>query len=67
MSRPVAPVTGASRGIGAQTAKLAAARGWAVGVGFREREEAAQAVVWLLSEEASYVSGQIIGVNGAMV
>lgn len=38
-------VTGASRGIGAATAKLAASRGWAVAVNFVANEAAANAVV----------------------
>jgi NAD(P)-dependent dehydrogenase (short-subunit alcohol dehydrogenase family) len=38
-------VTGASRGIGAATAKLAASRGWAVAVNFVANEAAASAVV----------------------
>jgi NAD(P)-dependent dehydrogenase (short-subunit alcohol dehydrogenase family) len=38
-------VTGASRGIGAAMARLAAARGYAVCVNYRERHEAAAAVV----------------------
>ena len=38
-------VTGASRGIGAATARLAATRGFAVGVNYREDEAGAQAVV----------------------
>lgn len=37
-------VTGGSRGIGAATAALAAARGWAVAVNFHDDEEAAQQV-----------------------
>jgi NAD(P)-dependent dehydrogenase (short-subunit alcohol dehydrogenase family) len=37
-------VTGASRGIGAATARLAARRGWAVGVNYAGREDAARAV-----------------------
>jgi len=41
----VALVTGASRGIGAATAKLAAARGFAVGVNYLHEKDAAQAVV----------------------
>jgi NAD(P)-dependent dehydrogenase (short-subunit alcohol dehydrogenase family) len=38
-------VTGASRGIGAATARLAAARGYAVVVNYRDRADAAQDVV----------------------
>ncbi|MBR9884838.1 MAG: SDR family oxidoreductase [Oceanospirillales bacterium] len=38
-------VTGASRGIGASTAKLLAAQGYGVCVNYRERKEQAQAVV----------------------
>ncbi len=38
-------ITGGSRGIGAATARLAAARGFAVCVNFRRNREAAQAVV----------------------
>jgi len=41
----VALVTGASRGIGAATAKLAAARGFAVGVNYLRDEAAARGVV----------------------
>jgi NAD(P)-dependent dehydrogenase (short-subunit alcohol dehydrogenase family) len=44
MSR-VLLVTGASRGIGAATARLAARRGYAVGVNYRENADAAGAVV----------------------
>ncbi|TFZ06951.1 SDR family oxidoreductase [Ramlibacter henchirensis] len=38
-------ITGASRGIGAATARLAAARGWSVAVNYTANEEAAQQVV----------------------
>lgn len=43
--RPVILITGASRGIGAATARLAASRGFAVGVNYREDEAGAQTVV----------------------
>ncbi len=38
-------ITGASRGIGAATARLAARRGWAVAVNYHRQRDAAQAVV----------------------
>ena len=43
--RPIVIVTGASRGIGAATATLAAARGYAVCVNYLHRREAAERVV----------------------
>ena len=43
--RPVAIVTGGSRGIGAATARLAAARGYAVAISYVANEPAARAVV----------------------
>ncbi len=44
-ARPVLIVTGASRGIGAATAIMAATRGWSVMTTYQRRAEAAQAVV----------------------
>jgi NAD(P)-dependent dehydrogenase (short-subunit alcohol dehydrogenase family) len=44
-------VTGGARGIGAATARLAAARGYAVCVNFRRRREAAEAVVATIVSE----------------
>ncbi len=41
----IALITGASRGIGAATARLAAEHGWAVAVNYLANEAAAQAVV----------------------
>lgn len=55
-------VTGASRGIGAATAKAIAADGWPVGIGFRSDEDAARAVVAEIEAaggRASAVSGDI--------
>src|SRR5262245_11882215 len=43
--KPVLVVTGSSRGIGAATAVLAAERGYAVCVNYRENDAAAQGVV----------------------
>ena len=42
---PFVLITGASRGIGAATALLAAGRGFAVGVNYRQDQEAAEAMV----------------------
>eukprot|EP01042_Synura_sphagnicola_P022483 gene22483-28636_t len=41
----IALITGASRGIGAATARLAAKHGWAVAVNYLANEAAAQSVV----------------------
>jgi len=45
MGKPVVLITGASRGIGAATASMAAGRGWAVAVNFRQDEPGAAEVV----------------------
>ena len=45
MAQPIILITGASRGIGAATARLAAERGYAVCVNYRCRRDAADAVV----------------------
>jgi 3-oxoacyl-[acyl-carrier protein] reductase len=42
---PVALVTGASRGIGAETARVLASKGWAVAINFWRSKAAAEAVV----------------------
>ena len=52
-------VTGGSRGIGAETARLAAARGYAVAVNYRERADAAQALV----EEIESAGGRAVAVQ----
>src|SRR5262245_16654515 len=43
-------ITGGSRGIGAATARLAAARGYAVCVNYRERRDAADSVVQAIEQ-----------------
>jgi NAD(P)-dependent dehydrogenase (short-subunit alcohol dehydrogenase family) len=53
-------VTGGSRGIGAATARLAAARGYAVGVNYVHNEEAASAVV----REIAQAGGKAIALPG---
>lgn len=58
--QPAIIITGASRGIGAATAKLAAARGYAVAVNFCRRQEAAEAVVG----EVQGLGGRAIAVQG---
>jgi len=45
VERPMMIVTGGSRGIGADTARLAARRGWNVVLGYREQADAAERVV----------------------
>jgi len=45
VAEPVILITGASRGIGAATARLAATRGYTVCVNYRERQDAAEAIV----------------------
>ena len=56
--RKVIIITGASRGIGAATAKLAAARGYSVCVNFLQNQSAADAIV----EEIQTKGGQAIAV-----
>lgn len=43
-TRPVLLITGGSRGIGAATARLAATRGWDIGIGYVSRADAAEQV-----------------------
>ena len=53
-------ITGASRGIGAATARLAAARGFAVCVNYRERRDAAESVAQAIER----AGGQALAVQG---
>ena len=59
MSQPILLITGASRGIGAATARLAAARGYAVCITYRERRDAADA----LAAEIEQAGGKAIAVQ----
>ena len=52
-------VTGGSRGIGAQTARLAAERGYAVAVNYRENRPAAESLVQNLEGRAIAVQGDV--------
>lgn len=58
--RGVAVVTGGSRGIGAATAKLAAARGYRVAVNYNQAPEAAAAVV----REIAAAGGRALAIGG---
>lgn len=57
--RKVVVITGASRGIGAATARLAARRGWSVCVNFRSAGAAAEAVV----AEVEAAGGEAIAIQ----
>jgi NAD(P)-dependent dehydrogenase (short-subunit alcohol dehydrogenase family) len=57
--KPVLLVTGASRGIGAATAILAARHGWAVAVNYSQNSAAAEAVVKQIKAE----SGQAVSIQ----
>ncbi len=52
-------ITGGGRGIGAATARLAAARGWAVGVNYRSDRAAAEAVV----EDVARAGGRAVALG----
>jgi NAD(P)-dependent dehydrogenase (short-subunit alcohol dehydrogenase family) len=58
--KPTLFITGASRGIGAATARLAAARGYAVAVNYLSNREAADAVV----REITRAGGRALAVQG---
>ena len=57
--KPVLLVTGASRGIGAATALLAARQGWAVAVNYSQNAAAAEAVVQQIKAEG----GQAVSIQ----
>lgn len=56
---PIVLITGASRGIGAATARLAAERGWAVAVNYQQRGDAAGALV----QDITRLGGQALAVQ----
>lgn len=58
--KPVALITGAGRGIGAATARLAAARGYAVGVNYVSNADAAEKVV----AEIRAAGGHALAIQG---
>ncbi len=60
MQSPVMLITGASRGIGAALARLAAGRGYAVAINYLSNQSAAQAV----ADEISAAGGQAMLVQG---
>lgn len=60
MQPPIVLITGGSRGIGAATARLAAAQGWAVAVNYQQRRDAADALV----NEIRQTGGQAIAIQG---
>jgi len=78
MTRKVLIVTGGGRGIGASVARRAGAADYAVCVNYRQDEasataplqrggrveEVADAILWLLSEQASYTTGALLDVSG---
>ena len=66
MSGKVLLVTGGSRGIGAETARLAAARGWRVAVNYVSDKSAADAVVADI-EAAGGVMDQLQFGHGAVI
>lgn len=62
ISQPVLLVAGGGRGIGAATARLAAARGYAVGVNYRSDAKAAEALV----AEIAKSGGKAVPIQGNM-
>lgn len=56
MSEKTVLITGASRGIGAETARLFAQRGWAVGLNYRTSQDKAQALARELRDQGASVA-----------
>jgi NAD(P)-dependent dehydrogenase (short-subunit alcohol dehydrogenase family) len=74
MTDKVALVTGASSGIGRETAKLFAAGGCRVVLGARRKDELAgrpdeiaQSIVYLCSDAASYITGSTLAPDGGFL
>jgi len=59
MSRPVVLVTGGSRGIGAALSRRLVDDGWRVAIGYRERSDAADALVDSLGGHAIALAGDV--------
>jgi NAD(P)-dependent dehydrogenase (short-subunit alcohol dehydrogenase family) len=64
MTQPVYAILGATGGIGAALCRRLAAQGARLVIG--AREEVASAIAWLLDSSNSWVTGQVIGVDGGL-
>ena len=60
-------VTGASSGIGLATAVSFSKQGCFVGVHYFRTEDGANAILFLASEAASFITGEYIAVNGGLL
>ena len=57
-------ITGASRGIGRACARVFAGAGYAVAIHYGHSEDVARAALFLCSEDAAFITGQVLGVDG---